>query len=54
MSRNDLGVNVEGGVTSFFIRHIQSVGDDVAAYPPNQFGPGPIRFWRTSVGLVIR
>jgi hypothetical protein len=60
---NDLGVNVGGGVTSFFgthfglradIRHIRSVGDDGAAYPPNQFGPGPIRFWRTSVGLVIR
>jgi len=62
LTRNDLGVNVGGGVHGFFtdnigvrgdIRYFRSLNDDE---PDNEFdlGLADFHFWRATVGLTIR
>jgi hypothetical protein len=64
VSRNDLGVNVGGGVMIFLgetvairgdVRHFRGVNvdDDIGFPDPGDFSFGGLRFWRGTAGLTF-
>ena len=63
LANTDVGVNAGGGLTAFLsghvdvradLRYVRSVEDDNWTTPFGRIDVGRLRYWRTSVGVVLR